>query len=103
MHWLAAFAFTQCVEIPIYRRALDGRFWVAFGASAITHPIVWFVFPLLPVSNNVYMIIAESFAVIIEAFYMRAFGLKRAWLWSLIANGASFSLGALSHVLFGAP
>jgi hypothetical protein len=101
--WLAAFVFTQIVEIPIYRRALDGRFWVAFGASAITHPVVWFLFPLLPLPYLAYTAAAEVFAVVVEALYLRAFGLKNALAWSLLANGASLSLGLLSRYLFGMP
>jgi hypothetical protein len=106
--WLYAFVFTQVVEIPIYRRPLGGRTLVAFGASAITHPIVWFVFPALPWFRGYWPMIAaaELFAWVVEAFYVYGFGvrgLRRAFLWSLAANGASFSLGLLSHALFGRP
>lgn len=107
--WLLAFAFTQVVEVPIYLRALDGRFGVAFGASAITHPVVWFVFPwafarLLPSVGYWPMVAAaEAFAVAVEAGWLAAFGLRRAPLWSLGANGASLGLGLLSRALFGHP
>lgn len=111
--WLLAFAFTQLVEVPIYRRALDGRFLVAFGASALTHPVVWFVFPWLfyrsapldgsPALYWTMVAAAETFAVGVEAVWLAAFGLRRALLWSLLANASSLGLGLLSRWLFGYP
>lgn len=47
MAWLLAFLFTQAIEIPIYMRGLRVRVYEALGASAFTHPIVWFVIPPL--------------------------------------------------------
>ena len=102
--WLVAFAFTQIVEVPIYRRALGGRTLVAFGASAITHPIVWFVFPRLPIDGYVTVVVlAELFAWLVEAAWLGAFGLRRALAWSAAANGASLMLGLASRALFGVP
>jgi hypothetical protein len=111
--WLLAFAFTQLVEVPIYRRALDGRLLVAFGASAITHPVVWFFFPWLfahwaplepsPAHYWTMVAAAETFAVGVEAIWLAAFGLPRALLWSLLANGSSLGLGLLSRWIFGSP
>ena len=99
--WLRAFAFTQIIEVPIYRRALDGRTAVAFGASLITHPIVWLA--SIPLSPKLglwpYIALAELFAWLVEAGYMHLFGLKRALMWSAIANGASFGLGTAAHYL----
>jgi hypothetical protein len=117
--WLAAFTFTQAVEIPIWAQALrwDRRvapgdtpwpMWInvviAFGASAITHPFVWFAFPrYAPGSYWVMVIQAEAFAVLVEAAYTRAFGLRWSLGWSLVANGASAGLGLLSRSIFGWP
>ena len=102
--WLVAFAFTQLVEVPIYTMALRVRTWIAFGASAITHPIVWFVIPRFGLSYLTMVVVAELFAWLAEAAYFAfAFRKKRALLWSLIANGASFGLGMLSRALIGAP
>ena len=111
--WLVAFVFTQVVEVPIYLRALDaeGRklstplaILIGFGASALTHPIVWFVFPrVVPLSYWGMVGCAEAFAVGAEALYFRAFGVKRALLWSLAANGASAGLGLLCRHFFGWP
>jgi hypothetical protein len=104
--WLRAFLFTQLVEIPIYVRGLRCSPWAAFGASALTHPIIWFVFfsPRWRVAYATRFVSAELFAWIVEAAYFRlAFGRSRAWLWSLVANTASVVLALLSRRLFGGP
>jgi hypothetical protein len=120
--WLSAFAFTQAVEIPLYvaavrrsvRRgatqkplALAAQIALAFGASAVTHPIVWFLIPRIPAGSYAEMVArAELFAVLVEAFYFYAlevFDLRRALLWSLLINGASAGLGLLSRWAFGWP
>lgn len=129
--WFWAFAFTQLVEVPIYLRALSGRDRVpvlpwpqrvglAFLASALTHPYVWFVLFALFYSvafddlaarwpglgahrYTVYILVAESFAVGVEALLLRACGLRRALLWSLLANASSAGLGFLSRALFAWP
>jgi hypothetical protein len=103
--WLRAFLFTQMVEVPIYSVGLRIGILPALGASAITHPILWFVlFPRFHLPYVWLVVIAESFAVGVEAAY---FGLlfrrRRALLWSLVANAASFSTGLLSRALFGMP
>jgi hypothetical protein len=103
--WLAAFVFTQLIEAPIYARALAVRPLVAFGASAITHPLVWIAVshPAVPGSHLKKVIAAELFAWLVEALYFHLWGKRRVLLWSGIANGASLTLGLLSRALFGAP
>jgi hypothetical protein len=115
--WLWAFLFTQAVEVPIVTRALGRhrdrelralppitRAAIAFGASTLTHPVVWFVIPRLAPGGYVAMVIqAELFAVVVEAMYYHAFGLQNALLWSLFANCASAGLGLLSRAIFGWP
>jgi hypothetical protein len=114
--WLLAFAFTQIVEVPIYRRALGASFGEAFGASAVTHPIVWLV--MLP--RTIGFAIAPAFlqgaswltrAVVMELFAWLAeaawFGFLfrraplRALLWTFVANVVSLFLGFLAQRLFG--
>ena len=46
-HWAFAFVFTQIIEVPIYMRGLRVGPLKAFGASALTHRVVWFVIPAL--------------------------------------------------------
>ncbi|HEY8378418.1 MAG TPA: hypothetical protein VIK91_18100 [Nannocystis sp.] len=130
--WFWSFVFTQLVEVPVYLRALSGpdrtpppswphRVGLAFLASALTHPYVWFVFfPLFylpgPIDDlaaawpaldahryTAYLLFAESFAVVVEALLLRACGLRRAFLWALLANATSVALGFVSRWLFGWP
>ncbi len=104
--WLTAFVFTQLIEIPVYRRVLRASVWAAFGASAITHPLVWFVFfhPAVPGGYWGKVVAAELFAWLAEAAYFRfVFGRGWALVGSLAANAASFGLGMLSRHLFGVP
>ena len=95
--WLSAFVLTQLVECPIYVWALRPRrnVWAwAFLASAITHPLVFFVFPTLELGsywNNVAY--AEAFAVCIEAAYLSALSVRYSVLWALLANGTSLVVG----------
>ena len=113
MNWPTAFLLTQAIEMPFYLSA--GRAWpwkkrllVAFGASALTHPFVWFVFPeltqsvleLLGLSMSYkvpYWMAAETFAVVAEALWFRRCGLRQPWLWSLLGNGCSAGVGFLIH------
>lgn len=102
LEWLLAFGFTQVVEVPIYLR-FTRSFSTSFLASAFTHPLVWFVFPLLPLGYWPMVACAEVFAVLVEAAWLRTRGARRPLLLSLLANGASFCLGLLSRELFGVP
>jgi hypothetical protein len=129
--WFQAFVFTQVVEVPIWMAGLSGsrlrRFAIGFGASALTHPLVWYVIPGLMEPNwlagrvlslagpgalvnddgsftySTYLVIAELYAWLFEAAYARGLGLKRAVLWSLLANGGSLGLGELTRYLWGWP
>jgi len=122
MDWLWAFLFTQAVEMPVYMRGLRVRYYEAFGASAVTHPIVWFLIP--PACEGLYLrllaphpslrlsadarywamvVIAESFAIAGEALYFRLLDKKKTWRWSFAANMASVTLGLLSREIFGWP
>ena len=114
--WLSAFFVTQAVEVPIYALALGrepvARSWprrlgLGFLASAITHPVVWFVLPaLLGLEEYArYFVIAESFAVVAEATLLRIVGVSwtRALVWALVANGSSVVVGLGLRAAFGWP
>lgn len=127
--WLSAFAFTQLIEAPIYLRAQarDGapaswarRLGLGLLASALTHPCVWFVIPrifygdayealayrwpaLLVHRYTLFFLTAETFAVCAEALLLRAFGLRRALLWALLANATSAGLGFIARHYTGWP
>ena len=69
--WWQAFLLTQLVEIPIYLyagRSLPrmNRIALAFGASAVTHPFVWFAFPWQQWPYVPTAVAAEFFAIAIE-------------------------------------
>lgn len=98
MTWLTAFAITQAVEVPGYlfagRRLEPGRRWLlALGASAATHPVVWFAFPWQTASWEFCFLGAETFAVVVEGALGLIAGIRNPWLWSLVANGASVCVG----------
>lgn len=122
MDWFWAFLFTQIVEIPIYMRGLRAKPHEAFGASALTHPIVWFVIPpawawlhttllaphaALRLSATprywVMVVIAETFAVVGEAVYFKQLGKEKAWRWAFVANMTSVTLGFACREIFGWP
>lgn len=115
--WLVAFFFTQLFELPIYWRATRSL-RVGFFASALTHPVVWFVFPLLndgldrltaplpdvlgaPPGYVAMVALAETFAVLVEAAWLRANGVPRAFAWSLGANAFSATAGLVLRALTG--
>ncbi len=108
--WLRAFLLTQMVEMGVYvpvagSRPMRERVAIAFAASAITHPLVWFVIPdavrLAGTTGDwhtdwwIVIAVAETFAFLAEALWLWLFGARpaRAVLKSLLANGASFTLG----------
>jgi hypothetical protein len=104
--WLRAFLFTQLVEVPLYMRGLRCSFFAAFGASALTHPIVWFLFfsERWQAPYAARLVAAELFAWLVEGAYLRLIWKKpRAWRWALVANVASLALGLVSRRLFGGP
>ena len=108
--WLNAFIFTQIIEIPIYAMAFPKRpLWqkclIGFGATAITHPILWTAFPWETMDRNTLMIVGESFVVITEACYLMLFRQKPvdAFLWAFSANAMSAGLGELSRYFFNWP
>lgn len=108
LRWLWAFVFTEVVETGIYVQALGNRplrerLAIGLGASAITHPIVWYVIPDIAQSYGIAwwptVAIAETFAVVVEAIWLASFGVKRAFFWSLASNMTSFLLGLVGYSL----
>ena len=120
--WAVAFVLTQLIEMPIYVLGLRVRPWTAFGASAITHPIVWFVIP--PVFHALWATLghvapslaltgterdlvhggsAEAFAFVVEALYFTFLGRRRTFRWSLAANAVSAGVGIVLTLLIGWP
>jgi hypothetical protein len=73
------------------------RVALAVVANLATHPLVWFVFPELGISYRQWLVLAEVWAVAIEAIayatQLRSLGARRAVLVSLAANAASVAVG----------
>ena len=104
IRWLVAFLLTQLVEIPVYRFGAGAPWWVAAMASTLTHPIVWFVFPLIPGVDYWPMVaLAELFAVVAEALWLRLNRVPGGLLWSLAANASSVLVGLTLRALIGYP
>lgn len=103
MTWVQAFLITQALEVPVYLLGTRGsrlswplRVGVALGASALTHPAVWFVLPPLLEPRLGwwgFFAVAESFAVLAEWGYLRAFDVERPLGLSAAANGVSLTFG----------
>jgi hypothetical protein len=102
-----AFALTLAVETPLVAFSLARWYRVAAGraiaagavASAVTHPIVWFVLPDLltpPLGVLAYLLVAEGFAWLVETavFWLAVRrDVPGLLLLSLLANLASFTVG----------
>ena len=105
--WLSAFLLTQIVECPIYVRAMGqrpARWAIAFGASAISHPLIFLGLPLVWQGSWIgYVICAEGIAVLLETLWLQWFKIKRPLYWALMANGCSLAIGLLSRWLIGWP
>lgn len=111
MTWPIAFALTQVLEMPVYwwgtrssELSVGQRLAAGFGASALTHPILWFVlYPTLagPLGYWTFFVVGEALVVIVEALYLRAFGVRRPGLLALGANAFSAGVGLWVAPLLG--
>lgn len=106
--WLRALCLTQLVEAPIYRSILGVRWWQALVPTFVTHPFVWFAFPLLRGAGVPYLAwvaLAEVSVWLVEAAIVTRLARVR-WtrgaLASLVANGASLAVGMLVYRWLGA-
>jgi hypothetical protein len=102
--WLLAFCLTVLVEqlvafplLAVAERSWGRRLGLIFFAQLASHPAVCFIFPELPLPPPVFVVVAETWAVVSEiVFYLLAFpalDVRRALAISCLANGASFGLG----------
>ena len=102
--WAFAFAMTQAVEVPIWMRAHTKRlrFVKSFGASALTHPLLWWIFmPMWHGSYVASVLVGEALVIAIEAAYARTLGVKRPLVWSIVANAASTAVGFAVYYALG--
>ncbi len=103
--WGRAFALTLAVEVPLVVALTRGtapgpqRVALAVLANLASHPLVWFVFPELGFDYHAWLVLAEVWAVLVEALayttQLPALGLRRGAFVSLGANAASVAAGFL--------
>lgn len=116
-YWIRAFAFTLAVEVPLFillgkvigrlksdqpisipRLALAGA-----AGTCITHPLLWFVWPLVITSYTPYIVSGELLIATVESFtfyYLaRSIPFRCAVMISFIVNAVSYGLGALLNAL----
>lgn len=103
--FLFAFALTLVTELLVAVPILGGddsrsrwRRVAAVGvAQMATHPSVWFFWPRFGWPRPVYLLVAESFALVTELLIYRLVFQKLPWSRALaasaLANGASVLLG----------
>jgi hypothetical protein len=110
--WLKAFLLTVVVETPIaaalFRPAeprLFRRIALTLFANLASHPAVWFIFPALGLPYFPALVLAEVWAVVVEALFYRLVFEKsdavEALGISALANGASFGIGLLVRAATG--
>jgi hypothetical protein len=108
MSYLVALALTLAIELPIYLALLrlslkvpPGRaLFLALAGNLLTHPLVWFVTPIVPshvVDYDLALTAAEVLAMITEALVLRM-GIRqrfsRLLIVSFAANAASLLVGS---------
>ncbi len=103
--WARAFVFTLVVEVPIYaglswkRAPLWHLVLAAAACTAVTHPLLWFVWARLVQDPTTAVVVGEILVAAVEGLLFFAL-VKRVTLpWALgtafVANAASYGLGQL--------
>jgi hypothetical protein len=100
-NWLTAFLFTQAIEIPLYLWAgrsvpAGKRLAAAAGASALTHPLLWFCFPWDPGNYLRSLLTGECLVVLAETAVLLRMGFPRPLAVSALVNAASCGAGLLA-------
>ncbi len=99
--WLAAFAWTIAIELPVYTMTLHrhARSWqrlcgLVLAVNAVSHPVLWFVFPKLS-PYWVYVLAGEACVIAIEAaiLFVAIRNLRVAIVASVAANVVSTIVG----------
>jgi len=108
--WFRAFMLTLLIEalvaVPLLGAEVSRprRLAAAGFAQLLSHPAVWFIWPLLFRSRAVYFAVAEAWAVLIEfLFYWFVFphlAKTHALGISALANTVSVLVGLAVHQLF---
>ena len=100
--YLLALGATLASEAPLvwwllHRRAAAGRLALAFLAGNLfTHGLLWTLWPTLPGSYGVRLVVAEGAVVLVEGLIyggLAGAGWRRGLATSLVANAASTVFG----------
>ena len=101
--WLGAFLVTVASELLVAVPLLAPggsrarRVAAVCLAQLATHPSVWFIWPLLGLPRPVFLLVAEGFALLVEALIYRFSFERLAWsrcfAASALANGVSVVVG----------
>ena len=100
--FLRAYSYTVLIELAVCY-LMNRRFGlkvlaVVLAVNTFSLPFVWFIFPALRLSYLLYLLVAETFAVVSEALLMHKMfpmNVKWAFLTSVTMNMASFAFGIL--------
>ncbi len=93
--WLSSFPVTQLVEVPNYAVALRSRglpvaLAIAFGASLTTHPILWWIFPHVPLPWLTTVLLLGLAVVLAEAACL--------WAWRRVSiSGSTMACDSSEH------
>ena len=111
--WFIAFALTIILEAPwiiaglrAFEPSRTRRVLALLFANLVTHPLVWYLFPSLPLPRRYSLMGSEVWAFAAEwlfyACYVHRLTCLRAALLSFGANGTSFLVGWFIIRYFGA-
>ena len=107
--WFKSYLLTLILEVPIFmlfgwrkvplwRAALAG-----VVGSTLTHPVLWYLWPLVSRDYAVYIISGELFVATVESITFFAIARPTRFSWavsaSFIANASSYGIGVLLRML----
>lgn len=103
--WARAFALTQVIEVPIYtaiawkKAPLPRLIAAAFACTAVTHPLLWFVWPHVVTDYTAFVVSGELLIAVGESLLFFALiprlDLPRAIGAAFVANATSYGMGQL--------
>ncbi len=101
--WLPSFVLTLAIELPLaaalMRRDHPWKPALAAGlGTAMTHPLLWFVWPRVVSDYWLYIVTGEAGVVLLETVVYRTLigiGWRRAFGVAALVNAASYLLGTL--------
>jgi hypothetical protein len=110
--WAKAFVLTILVELLLGDRLLRStepsrprRLAAIALANLSTHPAIWFILPLLELRHASMLLVAETWATVVEMCAYRLTFVPittlRALAVSALLNGASVAVGALVRAATG--